>query len=116
MKSGMTGYYPVVWTNVKYRMIYFNMGHNDIDFASKPGKQLSSTFASDAQNKLILNAVMWLGKGAAGVPRPPPASGKPTALSVLNYLRQISGRQTSQASTIGSQTAGRRCRPTASCD
>ena len=42
-----TGYYPVVWTNVKYRMVYFNMGHNDIDFASKPGKQLSSTFASD---------------------------------------------------------------------
>ena len=89
-----TGYYPVVWTNVKYRMVYFNMGHNDIDFASKPGKQLSSTFASDAQNKLILNAVMWLGKGKATVPRSAPASGKPTALSVLNYLKQISGRQT----------------------
>ena len=89
-----TGYYPVVWTNVKYRMVYFNMGHNDIDFANKPGKQLSSTFASDAQNKLILNAVMWLGKGNAAVPRSAPASGKPTALSVLNYLKQISGRQT----------------------
>ena len=25
------GYYPVVWTNKRYRMIYFNMGHNDID-------------------------------------------------------------------------------------
>jgi hypothetical protein len=25
-----SGYYPVVWTNRKYRMIYFNFGHNDI--------------------------------------------------------------------------------------
>jgi len=89
-----SGYYPVVWTNVKYRMVYFNMGHNDIDFANKPGKQLSSTFASDTQNKLILNAVMWLGKRTAAAPRPAPASGKPPAVSVLNYLEQISGRQT----------------------
>ena len=65
------GYYPVVWTNVKYRMVYFNMGHNDIDFAHQPGKP-SSTFASDAQNKLILNTVMWLGKGNAAAPRPAP--------------------------------------------
>ena len=83
-----------MWTNVKYRMVYFNMGHNDIDFANKPGKQLSSTFASDTQNKLILNAVLWLGKGNAAAPRPVPASGKPPAVSVLNYLEQISGRQT----------------------
>ena len=64
-----TGYYPVVWTHVKYRMVYFNMGHNDIDFAHKPERQLSSTFASDRQNKLILNAVMWLGKRNAAAPR-----------------------------------------------
>ena len=42
------------------------MGHNDIDFAHQPGKP-SSTFASDAQNKLILNTVMWLEKAT-----PPP--------------------------------------------
>ena len=30
------GYYPVVWTNTRYRMIYFNMGHNDIDYEA-PG-------------------------------------------------------------------------------
>jgi hypothetical protein len=47
------------------------MGHNDIDSASKP---LSSTFASDAQNKLILNTVLWLGKGNPAAP--PPASGR----------------------------------------
>ena len=57
------GYYPVVWTNQKYRMIYFNMGHNDMDYGAKPSKELSSTFASEAQNRLILNALEWLGTG-----------------------------------------------------
>ena len=57
-----SGYYPVVWTNVNYKMIYFNMGHNDIDYEHNSRKSLSSTFASKLQNKLIINALLWLGK------------------------------------------------------
>ena len=57
------GYYPVVWTNTNYRMIYFNMGHNDIDYENKTNKQLSSTFSSAEQNKLIIDALLWLGSG-----------------------------------------------------
>ena len=57
------GYYPVVWTNQKYRMIYFNMGHNDMDYQTRPSKELSSTFASEVQDRLILNALEWLGTG-----------------------------------------------------
>lgn len=57
-----SGYYPVVWTNKKYRMIYFNMGHNDIDYEHRTNKQLSSTFSSKVQNKLILDALVWLGR------------------------------------------------------
>jgi hypothetical protein len=55
------GYYPVVWTNKRYRMIYFNMGHNDIDYEHKTNKELSSTFASETQNRLILDSLLWLG-------------------------------------------------------
>lgn len=55
------GYYPVVWTNTRYRMIYFNMGHNDIDYEHKTNKELSSTFQSEAQNRLILDGLLWLG-------------------------------------------------------
>jgi uncharacterized protein len=55
------GYYPVVWTNKRYRMIYFNMGHNDIDYEHKTNKELSSTFASENQNRLILDSLLWLG-------------------------------------------------------
>jgi hypothetical protein len=58
-----SGYYPVVWTNQKYRMIYFNMGHNDMDFNAKTNKQLSFTFGNEVQNRLILNALEWLGTG-----------------------------------------------------
>jgi hypothetical protein len=58
-----SGYYPVVWTNQKYRMIYFNMGHNDLDYENKTNRELSFTFDNEAQNKLILNALEWLGTG-----------------------------------------------------
>ena len=44
-------------------MIYFNMGHNDMDYAIKPSKELSSTFASEVQDRMILNAVERLGTG-----------------------------------------------------
>ena len=54
------GYYPVVWTNKSYRMIYFNMGHNDMDYEGGTNKTLSHTFGNEEQDKLILNALHWL--------------------------------------------------------
>ena len=59
------GYYPVVWTNNKYKMVYFNMGHNDMDYEGGTNRRLSSTFSSPDQNKLLLNALLWLGKREA---------------------------------------------------
>jgi uncharacterized protein len=47
-----SGDLPVVWTNTKYRMLYMNMGHGD------------KIFTSPIQNRLIDNAVIWLGTGA----------------------------------------------------
>ena len=55
------GYYPVAWTNTKYRMIYCNMGHNDMDYEHGTNKQLSSTFSSMNQNQFIINSLLWLG-------------------------------------------------------
>ena len=57
------GDYPVAWTNVNYRMIYINMGHNDIDYEHKTNRELSLTFDNPIQNKLILDALFWLGNG-----------------------------------------------------
>jgi uncharacterized protein len=55
------GYYPVVWTNKKYKMLYINMGHNDIDYENKTGKELSFTYSNNIQNKLIIDGLLWLG-------------------------------------------------------
>ena len=60
-----SGYYPVAWTNTKYRMVYINMGHNDIDYENKTNKELSSQFSSKEQNQFVVNALMWLGKRLA---------------------------------------------------
>ncbi|MDE3181864.1 MAG: ThuA domain-containing protein [Bacteroidota bacterium] len=60
-----SGYYPVVWTNKKYKMIYLNMGHNDMDYEHKydtTNRTLSSTFSSKMQDRLIINALLWLGR------------------------------------------------------
>ena len=56
-----SGYYPVVWTNRKYKMVYVNMGHNDIDYEHNSKTALSSTFSSGTQNQLLVNALLWLG-------------------------------------------------------
>jgi YVTN family beta-propeller protein len=40
---------PVVWTNTKYKMLYLNMGHGD------------KIFTSPIQNRLLEDALLWLG-------------------------------------------------------
>ncbi len=60
-----SGYYPVVWTNKNYKMIYFYMGHNDMDYEHKidtTNKTFSSTFTNKIQDKLIIDALLWLGR------------------------------------------------------
>jgi len=58
-----SGYYPVAWTNMNYKMVYDNMGHNDIDYENKTNKELSYQFANETQNKFVLNSLLWLGRG-----------------------------------------------------
>jgi len=60
-----SGYYPVAWTNKKYRMIYFNWGHNDMDYEHKfdnTNRTLSFTFADEIQDRLIIDSLLWLGR------------------------------------------------------
>src|SRR5579859_3675206 len=59
-----SGYYPVAWTNSKYRMIYFNWGHNDMDYEHKydnTNRTLSYTFADEIQDRLVMDSLLWLG-------------------------------------------------------
>ncbi len=64
-----SGYYPIVWTNKNYKMIYFNWGHNDMDYEHKydnTTRTLSSTFSSPMEDKLIVDALLWLGAPKKG--------------------------------------------------
>ncbi|CAN5276082.1 hypothetical protein BH11BAC6_BH11BAC6_12670 [soil metagenome] len=56
-----SGYYPVAWTNKNYKMVYVNMGHNDIDYEHKTNQQLSWQFSSEMQDRFIIDALLWLG-------------------------------------------------------
>jgi hypothetical protein len=56
-----SGYYPVAWTNKNYKMVYMNMGHNDMDYEHKTNKELSATFSSAGEEKFIVDALLWLG-------------------------------------------------------
>jgi hypothetical protein len=56
-----SGYYPVIWTNTNYKMLYVNMAHNDMDYEGGTNRQLSFAFQNMQQNQMLLNAIKWLG-------------------------------------------------------
>lgn len=58
-QSWYEGYYPILWTNRDYRMLYANFGHNAMDYSTNTS--LSSTFDSEMQDRFILDGLQWLG-------------------------------------------------------
>jgi hypothetical protein len=61
-QSWTGGYYPILWTNKNYKMLYANFGHNDMNYTANI--PTSSTFASPAQDAFIIDGLLWLGGGA----------------------------------------------------
>lgn len=60
-QSWYSGYYPIVWTNKNYKMIYANFGHNLMNYDTNTA--LSATFADPTQNELVIDGLLWLGGG-----------------------------------------------------
>lgn len=58
-QSWYSGYYPIIWTNRNYKMLYANFGHNAMNYNTNVG--LSSTFGSEIQNRFIIDGLLWLG-------------------------------------------------------
>jgi hypothetical protein len=56
-----SGDYPVIWTNTKYKMLYVNMGHDDMAYEDGSNRQLSFAFQNMKQDQMMLNAIKWLG-------------------------------------------------------
>ncbi|TDP94789.1 ThuA domain-containing protein [Labedaea rhizosphaerae] len=61
-QSWYDGYYPILWTNKNFKMLYANFGHNAMNYDTGTG--LSSTFADPAQDAFLIDGLLWLG-GAA---------------------------------------------------
>ncbi|WP_254549974.1 ThuA domain-containing protein [Catellatospora tritici] len=70
-QSWYSGYYPIMWTNRNYKMLYANFGHNAMNYDTNT--RLSSTFASEVQNRWLIDGLLWLG----GVTTSPSPSGSP---------------------------------------
>lgn len=69
-----SGYYPIMWTNKNFRMLYANFGHNRMNYETNT--PLSSTFESADQNRFVLDGLKWLGTGTTP---PDPGEISPTA-------------------------------------
>jgi hypothetical protein len=61
-QSWTSGYYPIMWSNKNYKMLYANFGHNDMNYSANI--PTSSTFASPAQDAFIIDGLLSLGGGA----------------------------------------------------
>ncbi|MEQ0562193.1 RICIN domain-containing protein [Amycolatopsis sp. NEAU-NG30] len=71
-----SGYYPIMWTNKNYKMLYANFGHNAMNYQTNTA--LSSTFESADQNRFVLDGLRWLGGGGTTTP-PDPGTIDPAA-------------------------------------
>lgn len=80
-QSWYSGYYPILWTNTKYRMLYANFGHNAMNYTTNT--RLSSTFESATQNRFLLDGLKWL--GGSGTTTPP--NGDPISETAWYTLR-----------------------------
>ncbi|GAB3827303.1 RICIN domain-containing protein [Dactylosporangium cerinum] len=72
-QSWYSGYYPILWTNRNYKMLYANFGHNGMNYSTNT--RTSSTFASADQNKWLIDGILWL----AGQSTTPPTSQPPSS-------------------------------------
>ena len=77
-----SGFYPILWTNKNYKMLYANFGHNGMNYDTNT--RTSSTFASAQQNQWLINGILWLA-GQGPVTPPPTGPIDPAAwYSVVN--------------------------------
>ena len=87
-----SGYYPIMWTNKNYKMLYANFGHNDMNYTTNT--RLSSTFASAQQNQWLTQGILWLGGGTTPTtpPTTTPTSGPISPTTWYAVINKNSGK------------------------
>ncbi|GGK92768.1 hypothetical protein Sme01_55280 [Sphaerisporangium melleum] len=82
-----SGYYPIMWTNKKYKMLYANFGHNAMNYSTNT--RTSSTFASAQQNQWLINGLLWLAGAGGTTPTPSPTPTSPTEISPTTWYSVV---------------------------
>jgi hypothetical protein len=102
-QSWYSGYYPIMWTNRNYKMLYANFGHNDMDYANNVGK--SSTFASEIQNRFIIDGLLWLG-GVTSSESPIPGTIQAESYSSMQGVQKENTTDAGGGQNVGYIDAG----------
>ena len=71
-----SGFYPIMWTNKNYKMLYANFGHNGMNYETNT--RTSSTFASAQQNQWLIQGILWLAGVTSTPPTTPPTTNPPS--------------------------------------
>jgi hypothetical protein len=71
-----SGFFPLIWSNKNYRMIYTNFGHNGMNYATNT--RTSSTFASAQQNQFLTQSILWAAGNTSTTPPTTPPVTPPT--------------------------------------
>ncbi|GAB2606856.1 hypothetical protein Aab01nite_02080 [Paractinoplanes abujensis] len=61
-----SGFYPLIWSNKNYKMIYTNFGHNAMNYETNT--RTSATFAGPQQNQWLINSILWLAGSTGAQP------------------------------------------------
>ncbi|MEU4244905.1 ThuA domain-containing protein [Actinoplanes sp. NPDC026619] len=83
-----SGFYPIMWTNKNYKMLYANFGHNGMNYSTNT--RTSSTFASAQQNQWLINGLLWLGGGV--IPPTTAPTTTPPATGYQSIINKNSGK------------------------
>ena len=81
-----SGFYPIMWTNKNYKMLYANFGHNGMNYETNT--RTSSTFASAQQNQWLIQGILWL----AGASSTPPSTDPISSTAWYTVVNQNSGK------------------------
>jgi hypothetical protein len=105
-QSWYSGYYPILWTNRNYRMLYANFGHNGMNYATNT--RTSSTFESTDQNRWIIQGILWLA-GETTTPSPsasPSVSPSPSPSGTISPTAWYSVINKNSAKCVDARAAG----------
>jgi hypothetical protein len=97
-----SGYYPLIWTNKNYKMLYTNFGHNGMNYETNT--RTSSTFASAQQNQWLINGLLWLGGATGTPPTTPPTT--PPATQPIDPARWWSVANNNSGKCLDARAAG----------